>query len=127
MSRFDLSRARRFAASLAGLCLLAACGLSIDADQARVCRSALPALNPGARLTVLRVQTGPVPQSLRVDYVAEEPERYSMPSYLAARGWVAIALDREEPDGDVVEDLVRDSYRLVAPKRPARLLDDRPH
>jgi branched-subunit amino acid ABC-type transport system permease component len=75
MSRLDLSRAWRLIAGLAGLCLVAACGLSIDAEQARVCRSALPALNPGAHLTVLRVQTGPTPQSLRVEYVAEPPGR----------------------------------------------------
>jgi predicted DNA-binding protein (MmcQ/YjbR family) len=55
--------------------------------------------------------------------VEEDPERFFMPSYLAARGWVAVALDRGEPDWDLVEDLVRDSYRLVAPKRLARLLD----
>jgi branched-chain amino acid transport system permease protein len=91
VSGFDLSRARRFAASLAGLCLLAACGLSIDADQARVCRSALPALNPGARLTVLRVQTGPVPQSLRVDYVAESPGRPTVDRF-AICGFAAAGL-----------------------------------
>jgi branched-chain amino acid transport system permease protein len=71
VSRFDLSRAWRFIAGLAGLCLLAACGSSIDAEQARMCRSALPALNPDAQVTVLRVQSGPVARSLRVDYVAE--------------------------------------------------------
>jgi branched-subunit amino acid ABC-type transport system permease component len=54
-----------------GFCLLTACGLSIDAEQARVCRSALPALNPGARITVERMQAGPVPRSVRVDYLAE--------------------------------------------------------
>jgi branched-chain amino acid transport system permease protein len=75
MSRFDLSWAWRLIAGLTGLCFLAACGLSIDAEQARVCRSALPALNPGAHLTVLRIQAGPTPQSLRVEYVAELPGR----------------------------------------------------
>ncbi|MGO4524040.1 branched-chain amino acid ABC transporter permease [Microvirga sp. 2MCAF35] len=65
----------RSAALLLGLCLLAACGLTIDADQARVCRSALPALNPGARITVEHIQKGPVPRSLRVDYLAEYLDR----------------------------------------------------
>jgi branched-subunit amino acid ABC-type transport system permease component len=58
-----------------GLCLLAACSISIDAEQARVCRSALPALNPGATITVQRVQEGPVPRSVRVDYLAWHQDR----------------------------------------------------
>src|SRR5918993_3671832 len=39
---------------------LSACGLRADAEQARVCRLALPALNEGgARITVLRALPGP--------------------------------------------------------------------
>lgn len=58
-----------------GLFFLAACGLSIDADQARVCRSTLPALNPGAAITVQRIQDGPAPRSLKVLYTAQNPDR----------------------------------------------------
>jgi branched-chain amino acid transport system permease protein len=65
----------RLAACLLGLGLLTACGISIDADQARVCRSALPALNPGAVITIERVRGGPVARSLRIDYVAQHPDR----------------------------------------------------
>jgi len=65
----------RLAPLLLSLCLLAACGITIDADQARVCRSALPALNPGATITVERIQTGPGPRSLQVEYLAEYPDR----------------------------------------------------
>lgn len=68
-------RVGRFAACLAGLCLLAACGFSIDAEQARVCRSTLPALNSGATIDVERLQAGPVPRSLRVSYLAQYPDR----------------------------------------------------
>jgi len=70
-----LSRIWRCAVILSGLFVLTACGLSIDAEQARVCRSVLPALNPGAAITVERIQTGPVARSLRVDYLAEYPDR----------------------------------------------------
>ena len=70
-----MCRAWRLAACLLGLCLLSACGFSRDAEQTRVCRSALPAINPGARITVVRVQDGPVPRSLRVDYLAEYHDR----------------------------------------------------
>lgn len=65
----------RWAACLLGLSLLAACSLTIDAEQARVCRSALPALNSGAVVTVERVRVGPVARSLRIDYIAQYPDR----------------------------------------------------
>jgi len=52
-----------------------ACSWSIDADQARVCRSTLPALNPGAAITVQRIQKGPSAQSLRVHYTARYQDR----------------------------------------------------
>jgi len=50
---------------------LGACGLSVDAEQARVCRLALPALNEsGARITVTRALPGPA-GAVRLDYAAE--------------------------------------------------------
>lgn len=65
----------RLIAALAVLALLAACGWSIDADQARVCRSTLPALNPDAVITVQRIQQGPASRSLQVLYTAQYPDR----------------------------------------------------
>ena len=65
----------RPAACLLILSLLTACGLSIDSEQTRVCRSTLPALNPGAVIAVERVRAGPVARSLRVDYIAQYPDR----------------------------------------------------
>jgi branched-chain amino acid transport system permease protein len=73
-----LYAAWRLTACLMGLCLLAACGASIDAEHARVCRSALPALNPGATITVQAVRKGPAPSSLRVDYIAQHPDRSAL-------------------------------------------------
>jgi branched-chain amino acid transport system permease protein len=75
----------RLAACLLVLCLLSACGLSRDAEQIRVCRSALPAPNPGARITVLRVQEGPVTRSLRVDYLAEHRDRPALERFAICR------------------------------------------
>jgi branched-subunit amino acid ABC-type transport system permease component len=71
----------RLVACLLGLCLLVACGLSIDAEQARVCRSALPALNSGATISVERMQAGPTPRSLRVTYLAQYPDRPPLERY----------------------------------------------
>ncbi len=61
--------------SLLGVALLAGCGMFVDADQARVCRMALPALNPGARITITRAEPGPAPASLRLAYSVEVPDR----------------------------------------------------
>ncbi|MFC5085090.1 branched-chain amino acid ABC transporter permease [Microvirga arabica] len=75
MSGSGLVRVWRLAILLWSLSLLSACGLAIDAEQTRVCRSALPALNPGAVIAVERVREGPVARSLRIDYIAQYPDR----------------------------------------------------
>jgi branched-chain amino acid transport system permease protein len=50
--------------------LLAACGELIDADEARLCRMTLPAINDAARLDIQQTRPGPFPFSLRIDYRA---------------------------------------------------------
>jgi hypothetical protein len=61
-----------------------------------------------------------VPPGEHTVLASREPERFFVPSYLGARGWVGIWLDIEEVDWDRVEALILDSYRLVAPKTLAR-------
>jgi len=58
--------------------------------------------------------------------VAADPERFGLPKYVARHGWVTYYLDLPDRpvDWDEVAELVRDSYRLQAPKRLSRLLDD---
>lgn len=51
-----------------------------------------------------------------------QPNRYYVPPYLGANGWVALRLDTGAIDWDEVTDLVHGSYRLIAPKRLARLI-----
>jgi len=98
-------RAWRSAALLAGLLLLTACGLSIDADQARVCRTALPALNPGASIIVQRIQEGPAARSLTVLYTAQYPDRPALDRYavctFAAEG---LSLNKAELTGLATEE-----------------------
>jgi Uncharacterized protein conserved in bacteria len=53
--------------------------------------------------------------------VRGEPARYFVPPYVGPSGWVGVWLDRN-PDWSEVKDLMRDSYRLVAPKKLAALL-----
>jgi branched-subunit amino acid ABC-type transport system permease component len=73
----DAGRRRGPWAAFALLCvaMAAACGLSADADQARICRSVAPALHPDARVNVLRIEPGVVPRSLRVDYEVVRVDR----------------------------------------------------
>ena len=48
---------------------LAGCGASFDTDQVRLCRQAIPPLNPpNARIEIERATKGPVPRALRLFY-----------------------------------------------------------
>ena len=53
-----------------------------------------------------------------------QPRRFFLPAYIGSRGWVGLRLDVGEIDSDEVPELVRGSYRLMAPKRLAALVDD---
>jgi len=59
------------------------------------------------------------PVGENVDRVAAEPGRFYLPAYIGPRGWVGLRLDVGEVDWEEVAELVRESYRLVAPKRLA--------
>jgi branched-subunit amino acid ABC-type transport system permease component len=73
------------------LVLLAACGDLVDADEARICRTTLPALNEAARLDIQQTRPGPFPFSLRIDYRAiradgEMQARFVICRFSAERG-----------------------------------------
>jgi phosphoribosylglycinamide formyltransferase-1 len=57
---------------------------------------------------------------------AAQPERFYLPAYLAPHGWVALRLDVGEVDWGEASELVACSYQLVAPKRLAALLNEKP-
>lgn len=57
--------------------------------------------------------------------VASAPERFFVPPYVGHKGWVGARLDVDQ-DWDEITELIVDSYRLIAPKRLAARLDDRP-
>ncbi|HEY8482638.1 MAG TPA: MmcQ/YjbR family DNA-binding protein [Spirillospora sp.] len=57
------------------------------------------------------------------ELVAEAPERFFVPKYVGSKGWVGARLDVDH-DWDELAELIEDSYRLIAPKRLVRLLDD---
>ncbi|HEX6212622.1 MAG TPA: MmcQ/YjbR family DNA-binding protein [Methylomirabilota bacterium] len=54
--------------------------------------------------------------------VQSDPERFFVPPYVGPSGWVGVWLDRSV-DWDRVEALLRDGYRMVAPKRLLAVLD----
>jgi predicted DNA-binding protein (MmcQ/YjbR family) len=54
--------------------------------------------------------------------VQADPGRFFVPPYLGHKGWVGMWLDKK-PDWTEVAELVRRSYRLIAPKKLAASLD----
>lgn len=54
-------------------------------------------------------------------------EPYFSPSYVGPKGWIGVDLGPGAPRWDEVAELVRESYRLVAPKKLAAGIDSRRH
>lgn len=54
--------------------------------------------------------------------VRDAPDRFFVPPYVGPSGWIGIYLDGDVDWPDVGE-LLRDSYRLIAPKRLVAALD----
>ena len=53
-----------------------------------------------------------------------DPARYFFPPYVGPSGWIGVFLD-DKPDWRAIAELVRDGWRLAAPKRvAARLPED---
>jgi predicted DNA-binding protein (MmcQ/YjbR family) len=65
-----------------------------------------------------------VPAGMNEGLAGGEPDRFYMPAYIAHRGWLGLRLDTGRTDWGEVEDLVGESYALVAPKRLARMLEE---
>jgi predicted DNA-binding protein (MmcQ/YjbR family) len=62
------------------------------------------------------------PRGMQDALVASDPQRFFVPPYVGHHGWVGVWLD-VELDWDQVADLVEESYRMTAPKRLTRLLN----
>jgi hypothetical protein len=52
-----------------------------------------------------------------------KPDRYFSPPYVGPSGWIGAWIDRNPPWNEIAE-LVRDGYRLKAPKRLSATLED---
>jgi predicted DNA-binding protein (MmcQ/YjbR family) len=54
--------------------------------------------------------------------ITAQPKKFYMPAYIGPRGWVALRLDIPGVDWNEVNELIRTSYRLVAPQKLAGVL-----
>ena len=52
-----------------------------------------------------------------------KPDHYFSPPYVGSGGWIGAWIDRNPSWGEIAE-LIRDAFRLKAPKRVAAKLDD---
>ncbi|MGE0748779.1 MAG: MmcQ/YjbR family DNA-binding protein [Rhodospirillales bacterium] len=62
------------------------------------------------------------PEGSQMVLVGADPARFFVPPYVGPKGWIGIRLDTG-PDWDEVAALVRRSYRLIAPKKLAALVE----
>jgi hypothetical protein len=65
----------------------------------------------------------PAPPGVQATLVTEEPDRFFVPAYVGHRGWLGVRLDRDL-DWDEVAGIVEDAYRMVAPKKLVKELDE---
>ncbi len=54
--------------------------------------------------------------------VRSDSESFFVPAYLGARGWVAIRLDLDSVDWEIVTDLARRAFQSIAPRKLAALI-----
>ncbi|WP_432848119.1 MmcQ/YjbR family DNA-binding protein [Amycolatopsis sp. CA-161197] len=65
----------------------------------------------------------PAPPGAQEDLVRTEPERFFRPPYVGHRGWLGVRLD-VDVDWAEIDHIVRDAYRLVAPRSLAVLIEN---
>jgi hypothetical protein len=61
-----------------------------------------------------------------LDRVSSRPDLFYLPAYLGPRGWFGMRLDRDVIDWGEVENIVRLSYLLGAPRSLSRSLEEQP-
>jgi hypothetical protein len=57
------------------------------------------------------------PPGDQADMVESDPKRYFVPPYVGPRGWVGVRLDVPKTSWKTIATIVRESYRMTAPKR----------
>src|SRR5215813_12749119 len=62
------------------------------------------------------------PRGFQEMIVGSDPDHFFVPPYVGHNGWIGIWLD-VELDWDYITDLIETSYRMTAPKRLLKLLN----
>lgn len=62
------------------------------------------------------------PDGAQAALVQGQRDRFFVPPYVGHKGWVGVYLDGRAPDWPLLESLIEESYRLIAPKRLAAAL-----
>ena len=75
----------------------------------------------GSEHIALLVKAGSMDELL--DLVEAQPQAYFKPAYYGASGWIGVILNRRGLDWDHVADWLERSWRSIAPKTAARLMD----
>lgn len=55
--------------------------------------------------------------------VRDDSESFFVPAYLGARGWVAIRLDLDSVDWELVTELAHRAFQSIAPRKLAALIE----
>ena len=64
----------------------------------------------------------PAAPGVQEELIENEPDRFYRPQYVGPRGWVGVRLDHDV-DWDEIDSMLREAYRLNAPRTLARQLD----
>jgi predicted DNA-binding protein (MmcQ/YjbR family) len=55
--------------------------------------------------------------------VREDPVNFFVPPYLGSKGWIAIRLDSDDVDWEIVAEFARRAYQALAPRKLAALVE----
>jgi predicted DNA-binding protein (MmcQ/YjbR family) len=55
--------------------------------------------------------------------VREDPVNFFVPPYLGSKGWIAIRLDSDDIDWEIVSEFARRAYQALAPRKLAALVE----
>jgi predicted DNA-binding protein (MmcQ/YjbR family) len=55
--------------------------------------------------------------------VRNDPENFFVPAYLGQKGWIAIRLDSDDVDWELIEQFARTAYQSVAPRKLAARIE----
>ena len=55
--------------------------------------------------------------------VRDDPESFFVPAYVGPKGWVAVRLDLDEVDWETVNELARQAFQSIAPRKLAAMVD----